>query len=309
MNTRWLLLFKEDITALKSSVQYALFEEYVRLAAASGLLLGLNETNARLVVKTVFLQAASRRFADKNEIQINEHLMRMTEGAVLKHQTGAGCKSDAGVQAEQLMEAWNDIAPVLQRKVLRRRRFRLMLSVCSFAVILIIGGFAFGTTTPAQKSAKVAAPPNKESDGSELTQPVSGIQHPLKVTAEEARQYADFQLGIPQILPDGYHFEEALVFLSGQETKSRNIVLVYTNEENYLLRVLYNKLAPRSALSTGVTLPESMEEIFLRGSKALLVKTKDNYSRLDWLEGDTYTSISGRDIDDRQLVSMAESLQ
>ncbi|WP_282941383.1 DUF4367 domain-containing protein [Paenibacillus sp. RC67] len=313
MNTGWLLLFKEDIVALGASIQYALFEEYVKIVFEQGLLLRLDGTSARHVVKSVFLQASSRRFTERNEEQIAERLIEMTEGLAARQPfRAAHIVGENAILPSQLLEAWSDVTSVLQRKRRRRSRARLMISVSSLAIMLLVGGIAFSTEAPAQKAGKeVAASSGEDSDETDESATDVRVHEvkDLKVTADQAKSYANFKMGLPLFLPDGYHFEEARVFLDERKTKSNNIILVYTNEKEHLLRVSYFKLAPRSVLSTGVNMPESTEEVFLRGSKGLLTKTKSNFVQLDWLESDTFISINGREIDGKQLIRMAESLK
>ncbi|WP_028547787.1 DUF4367 domain-containing protein [Paenibacillus sp. UNC451MF] len=310
MNKGWLLLFKEDIVNLTSSVQFALFEQYVRIVSEQELLKGLDVSSARYVVKTAFLQAASKRFIEVDEDQIAEKLVKITEALVARQKPSQTPGLEVlGASTSRLMEAWDDASSVLQRKLRRHRRSRLMLSVCTFTLILLVGGFVFSTETPAQKP--VHEPLSLSSSTSDASQPVDGVNEirDMKVTASQAKVYADFKMRIPNVLPDGYHFEEARVFLNEGATKSRHIILVYTNESEYLLRVSYYKLAPNSVMSTGFYMPESTEDVFLRGSKGLLAQSKDHYARLDWLEGDVFISISGREIEGQQLVKMAESLK
>lgn len=313
MNTGWLLLFKEDIITLRASVQYALFEAYVRVVAKEGLLDHLDAAGAKYVLKTAFLQASFRRFYNMNEGQIAGQLKEITRGLV-ERQPSSSALSDGGVNADPslLLEAWSEVSPVLQRKLSRRRQFRLTLTVCTLAIMLLVGGLAFSTEAPARKSDKEAAASNRNESNASGDLPPEGIVHEvksLKVSEDQSRSYADFKLGVPQTLPDGYHFEEAMVTLDPQKAKSNNIILVYSNEKEYLLRISYFKLAPRSAMSTGFNSPASTEEVFLRGSKGLLTRSRDDFVRLDWLEGDTFISISGRELAGEQVVKMAESLK
>ncbi|UQZ86898.1 hypothetical protein SK3146_06191 [Paenibacillus konkukensis] len=317
MENGWLLLFKQNIAACPERVQYALFEQFVEVISRAEPMRELPRPAARQAVKAVFLQAAAGRFRGMDGGRIARRLEEMArEQAVKRRRAGApAAEREAGDPHAALLEAWGDIAPLLKGRAKRRRRARLTAAVCGFAVILLAGGFMFGTASPSREAAEAAAAAafRQEDDEAPLYGPsvVSEAEPPLRMTEAEgeAAAYADFKLLVPKFVPPGYTFQEASVW--GRERgkqRSGHIIFEYANEEGYLLRVSFVKMEPRSVLSSGFFMPASTEELPVRGSKGLLVTSQDRYVQLNWMEDNVYISISGRELDKERLLKMAESL-
>jgi hypothetical protein len=310
MDRSWLQAFKMDVVSQAEQIQKALFEQYVMTVGELECLSRLEEPAARRAVGSAFLKAIKIRYDGMNVEQIAEKLKEAAVQEVKKRGFGSASSlwEKPAFHPDKLLDAWNEISMRLRSIERRRKRARRIGSVSFLAFMVLLGGLLFGTPTPAHVASTSPQPPSAGPplpEGTEI--PVNLTE--LHVTEKEAKRYSDFKMGIPSYLPPGYSFDEALVWLRGAETKSDHTLLVYTNAQKHLLRVTYYKLHPNGVISSGVNMPETTTEVYIRGNKGLLVTTRSNFANLDWVENDAYISISGRELDAEELVKMAESLK
>ncbi|WP_165971967.1 DUF4367 domain-containing protein [Paenibacillus piri] len=334
MEHNWLLLFRGNIYTLTEQVQRTLFEQYCLQAVPWEELDGLSDESAQRLAGDVFIWAAnhSRCFRGLNEGNCASRLREQVrlQAVRLLRQAGQAIGLDRGRTGSDerraarshkrdtiLSGAW----PAVSRRIRRRNRLRLLASklgaVGFMAAALLIGGLMFGLVTsgdrgPGQQAeASSNRPPDDRpvpagSDGSTVQ---SDPLIELKVSGQEAKKYAGFAMGVPTALPSGYTFDEGMVWLREGESKTDHAMLVYTNESGYLLRVSYQKLHKNSALTVGSFMPETRTDVVVRGTKAVFSTTENQFVRLEWMEGNVFVSISGRELDESELIRMAEGLK
>ncbi|MDF2960214.1 MAG: hypothetical protein K0S39_1949 [Paenibacillus sp.] len=321
MDRKWLLLFKGNIFTLTGQVQRTLFEQYFSVIHDVEELFFLEESAAQLVAADVFLWAAGNKrcFGLLNEEQTIGKLreltgMRACEQMEKLRLIGAPSRKHASDETVLLTGAWAQVSKRLHNRY-RRRRIAFRAGAISFmAVSLVLGGFLFGMIVPASLATGSYTGASKS-----IPAPIPDSSRPVaegpvklderKVTEQEAKHYSDFKMGVPAYLPPGYTFDEGTVWLREGQEKSDHTLLLYTIRDKHLLRVSYYKMHKNSAFSTGSFMPVTTKEVFIRGTKALFSASKSNFVRLDWMENDTVISVSGRELDEAELVKMAESLK
>lgn len=306
MDKSWLHVFKLDVYSQSGQIQKALFEQFLQTIGELECMRRLEETSRRRAVSSAFLKAIQSRYTGMNEELIAEKLRESAACAAENRMLSSSpLPAILSLRPDELEAAWSEVSFRIRAVQRRRKRIQQFGSTAFLALIVLLGGLLFGTApiqvaTSAQESS-FKKPPLPDGYIIPMTE--------LKLTEKEAVLYADFKMTIPSYLPPGYKLEEAVVWLREGETKSDHTLLVYTNDQKHLLRVSFYKLHKNGVFSTGVNLPESTTEVYIRGNKGLLVTTRSRFATLNWLEHDVYINISGRELDAEELVKIADSLK
>ncbi|MFD0675373.1 MULTISPECIES: DUF4367 domain-containing protein [unclassified Paenibacillus] len=327
MDLKWMLLFKGNVFSLPVIVQKTLFDHYMAVLSELDELSLLEKTAVQNSAVDVFLWAAKHRryFRLLDEEQIVVMLRELMMQRISKQLPLAATLTPSqqvplhpNETLLLLPEAWEQVLKRIHRHKKRRLFSERLGSVGFMITALVFGGFIFGMVMPiapgmeSQVSAStksIASSTNGASPNQLVEGPITLTE--LKLKEQEVKNYADFKMYVPAYLPSGYTFDEGLAWIREGESKTDHTMLVYMNDKNHLLRVTYYKLHKNGVLTTGSFGPESSKEIFIRGTKALLVTsiTENSFIRLDWTENDTFISIFGRELEEEELVKMAKSLK
>lgn len=312
MNSSWLLLFKEDMVSQPVRVQKALFEQFVLLVLDVPGLALLEEAAARAIVRDVFIQSIHTGFTRLSCEDIEAVLkFRVSEAVQLhKPQAAPPAGEERHCEAATLLQGWPEIDVYLSKKKKRRGTLRQCGIVGGLVIILLSGGFTFGTEGTHKKTIPDI---NREKTIShqegEDHPPVSRLIN-LSVDEQKAKAYADFTMVTPTYLPPGYSFCEGEVWVSEGASKAEHAVLTYTNAEKHLLRLTFFKLHKNGAITSGMFSPSISKEVFLRGNKGLVQSASNGQFQMNWIEhDDTYIVLSGRDVAEEHFMRMAESLK
>ncbi|WP_248925197.1 DUF4367 domain-containing protein [Paenibacillus hamazuiensis] len=329
MDKGWLLLFKSDVISQSPAVQRALFGQFVRVAAGVKQLAALEPVCRRRALVSAFLKAASAGYEGKDAEQIELSLKRLTERAAARQSgvrpAGQENGTEKGPEPEvaadpsyaatslmpdetELLSAWEELADKLHAKRRLRKWLRQTGTVAMMTVTVVAGGLLFGFAAPWPERMAVSSDDTASPSPAQAGE-TAGVLKSVNVTESGIRQFTDFPIVIPAYLPQGYRSDEAVVWLRDGDSKSEHAMLVYTNEEGYLLRISFYKLPKNGNISSSMFRPSSQEELFLRGSKAILTTTGDGFFKLDWVENETYISLSGRLLSKDEVIKMAESLK
>jgi hypothetical protein len=312
MERKWLLLFKGDVVALSGTVQKTLFEQYIFAIHDMEELLLLDDKAVRQAAAAGFWQACKIRFHDMKDMQIADQLRELAiKQASRAVPSGQLIRKRSAAETLPLMlSAWDELSLKLQRQSRLRKRLSLLRTSCMMAVILVFGGLLFGIVaqvTDAGPSSPVK--PGSKSAEAQLNMKQAQMIE-WKAGEPQAKQAANINMISPSYLPPGYAFLEGMAWLREGDAASDHYVLTYTNEQQHLLRVTYFKLNKNGALSSSSFMPQiSAEELHLRGARGILSKYEQQFIRLDWTEEEAYFSITGRELDDEQIVQMAKSLK
>ncbi|NOU97107.1 DUF4367 domain-containing protein [Paenibacillus sp. LMG 31456] len=324
MDRKWLLLFKGNVFSLTVIVQRSLFEQYITVLSEQVELCFLDRIVVQQVAADVFLWAAKHRryFGGLDEEQIVGKLRELTRLRICKLKlVSTTLPSEQQCSSTELMMmlagAWKQVSKRIQKQRRQRLISTRLGSVGFMVTALVLGGLIFGmvVTTASVTGTLVSASTGiSSSNGSADANPV--VEGPVTLTElnlreQEVKKYADFKMFVPAYLPQGYTFDNGLAWLRQGQRKSDHTMLVYTNDKKHLLRVSYYKLHKNGVLTTGSFGPESSKEVFIRGTKALLITSlgENNFVKLNWTENDTYISISGRELEEAELVKIAKSLK
>lgn len=312
MNSSWLLVFKEDIAAQPVQVQKGLFEQLVLLVLDVPGLAALEEGAAKAVVREVFLQALHTSFARMDGEEIAAHLQRIAGEAVQRYASHEAFfdEEERHCPAAPLLRVWPELYAYLHKRKKQRRSLRRLALVWGLVVLLLLGGFVFGPEgrdSEAQPRGAGTVPlPHEAGEGSGAPVRLNS----LKVSERESKAYADFTMVTPAYLPDGYFFSEGEVWLQEGRPVGEHALLTYTDPERHLLRLSFYKLHPGGAMTSGTFSPSVSKEVFLRGSRGLVVTTEAGQVQVNWIEhDDTYIMLSGMNVKEEQLLRMAESLK
>lgn len=122
---------------------------------------------------------------------------------------------------------------------------------------------------------------------------------PQGMTLEEAREEATFDILVPSYIPEGYEFDNAMVFQGFVET----ISLTYRNGDERLgISETVFEDEPQTS-----PIMDSAEDVSINDAEGKLVTIYDNYKMLQWEIGNIQLTLTGS-LDKEELIQIAESM-
>jgi len=136
-------------------------------------------------------------------------------------------------------------------------------------------------------------------EGAEV-QTMDEFVSPERITVEEAREEATFDIMVPSYLPDGYEFDHAMVIQGFVEIVS----LTYKNGDERL-GISETVLEDEPQASP---IMDSAEVVSINGVEGKLVTIYGESKMLQWKIGNIQLTLSGS-LDKEKLIEIAESMQ
>ncbi|MDF2925686.1 MAG: hypothetical protein K0R57_4600 [Paenibacillaceae bacterium] len=119
------------------------------------------------------------------------------------------------------------------------------------------------------------------------------------------QQYADFKVGIPDYLPEGYHFNRAVFYKDEEGTVSGNYVNLYFTRAGTETPVFMQQRLADEETAFGLSTDLKVEDATVNGAAAALI----GGTSIKWEAGGVLYSLSGKELGRQEILKIAESVR
>lgn len=120
----------------------------------------------------------------------------------------------------------------------------------------------------------------------------------------EVSKYAEFNVKLPQYLPEGYSFDRAELYGDSKEVSGKYVSLYFTNKDKDGQIFMQQRL-PSEETAFAMSVEGEVQELNINGFKAVTVVGRS----IDWENSEALYGLSSRDLNQEELVRIAESIQ